>query len=306
LNFFQRGISLPLLKIIFMWQALAFISALFSALAAVFEKKALFRLEPLTFSFLLSAFTFVLTIPFLFFVDIESVALSAVLILYVKSILGAAAFLLVMHGIQKNELSNSLPLLALTPGVVALAAFFILGEEIGIRGIIGMLLLLSGTYFLQLEKDGNWRSPFLFLRRNKAQWYIIGAILLFSTTTILDKTLLKSFKLQPEAFLPLQQLFLSFNFLLLLLRKVERNSLGRSLRQCWKLILVVAIFAVVYRYSHILAIKVGPVALVLSIKRISIFFAALFGGHYFREQDVLRRSVAVLVMVTGAVLVILS
>lgn len=290
-----------------MWQALALLSALFSATAAVFEKKALFRMEPLGFSFLLSVLTFVLTIPFLFFVDLSSLRLPAMFILYMKTVLGAAAFLLVMHGIQKNELSNSLPLLALTPGVVALAAFLILGEAIGARGLIGMVLMLTGTYFLQLEKDGNWMSPFIFLRKNKTQWYIIGAILLFSTTTILDKTLLRDFKLQPEAFLPFQQLFLSLNFLILiLLQKIEMTSLGGSFKQGWKLILAVAIFAVIYRYSHILAMKTGPVALVLSIKRSSVFFAAVIGGQYFREQDVLRRSLAVLIMVAGAIFVILS
>jgi drug/metabolite transporter (DMT)-like permease len=223
-------------------------------------------MDALVFSFLLSVLTFLLTIPFLFFVDFSSVSIPAVFILYGKTILGAAAFLLVMHGIQKNELSNSLPLLALTPAVVALAAFFILGEAIGIRGFFGMALLLCGTYFLQLEKNGTWKSPFLFLKRNKAQWYIIGAILLFSTTTILDKTLLRDFKLQPEAFLPLQQLFLSLNFLLFILfRRVEMKGLGTAFKQGWKLILLVAVFAVVYRYSHILAMKAGPVALVLSI-----------------------------------------
>jgi drug/metabolite transporter (DMT)-like permease len=208
---------------------------------------------------------------------------------------------------QKNELSNSLPLLALTPGVVAVAAFILLGESLGFYGITGMILLLAGTYFLQLEKDGNWLSPFLFVKRNRAQWYIIGAILLFTTTTILDKTLLKHFKLQPEAFLPIQQFYFTLIFLLVyLLRKSSPNSLVEPLRKEWRIFVAVAVFAIIYRYSHILAIKAGPVALVLSVKRTSVFFATLAGGHYFREQNLVRRSLAVAVMVTGAVFVILA
>jgi uncharacterized membrane protein len=289
-----------------MWQTLAILSALFSALAAIFEKKALFKIEPLGFSFVLSAFTLVLTLPFLYFVDFNTIRLDAIAVLYLKSILGAAAFLLVMYGIKKNELSNSLPLLVLTPGVVAVAAFFLLSEEIGLYGILGMVLLLSGTYFLQLEKGGNWLSPFLFVKRNKAQWYIIGAILLFSTTSILDKTILKNYKLQPEAFLTIQQLFFTFNFLLVFLfRKSDRQTLKSQFKQTWKIIFAVAIFAVIYRYSHILAIKSGSVALVLSIKRTSVFFAAVFGGSYFKEHNLLRRSFAAVIMVAGAIVVIL-
>lgn len=288
-----------------MWQTLAITSALFSALAAVFEKKALFKIEPLGFSLILSSVTFVFTLPFFFLVDFDKIALDALFMLYLKSVLGATAFLLVMYGIKNNELSNSLPLLVLTPGVVAVAAFFLLGEEIGQYGILGMLLLLSGTYFLQLEKGGNWLSPLLFVKRNKAQWYIIAAIILFSTTSILDKTILKNYKLQPEAFLPIQQLFFTINFLLVFLfRKGNKSTLKTQFKQTWKLILAVAVFAVIYRYSHILAIKAGSVALVLSIKRTSVFFAAVFGGRYFREQNLLQRSVAVAVMVIGAIIVI--
>lgn len=289
-----------------MWQLLAITSALFSALAAIFEKKALFKIDPLNFSLVLSAFTFVLTLPFFYFVNFTEISITAISVLYLKSVLGAAAFLLVMYGIKNNELSNSLPLLVLTPGVVAIAAFFLLSEKIGVYGIVGMLLLLTGTYFLQLEKGGNWLSPFLFVQRNKAQWYIIGAIILFSTTSILDKTILKSYKLQPEAFLPIQQLFFTINFLLIFLfRKADTKVLKAQMKQTWILIVAVAVFAVVYRYSHILAIKSGSVALVLSIKRTSVFFAAVFGGHYFKEHNLLQRSLAVVVMLVGAIVLIL-
>lgn len=289
-----------------MWEILAIISALFSGLAAVFEKKALFRMDPLGFSLLLSALTFLFTFPFLFFVSAGSVTTVAVLLLFLKSLLGAAAFLLVMHGIQKNELSNSLPLLSLTPAVVAVLAFFLLGEKIGLYGIAGMLLLLAGTYFLQLEKGGDWRSPFLFVKRNRAQGYILAAILLFSATTLLDKTILKNYELPPEAFLPIQQLFFTLIFLLVFLSGKGRfNTVRRQFKLSWKIILLVAVFAVIYRYSHILALKAGPIALVLAIKRTSVFFATVIGGHYFREHNVLTRSLAVIAMVAGAVIIIL-
>lgn len=290
-----------------MWQLLAITSALFSAAAAVFEKKALFKNDALTFSLMVSAITFVFTAPFFFFVDIEMIPSSAVFVLLIKSLLGSAAFLLVMNGLKHNELSNSLPLLVFTPAIVAVIAFFLLGEAISGIEIGGMVLLLAGTYFLQLDKEGSWLSPFQFVKRNKAQWYILGAIALFSTTSILDKTLLKGFNLPPEAFLPLQQLFYTFFFLVaFLLRKGSHKSLKREFSETWKLVLAVAVFAVIYRYSHILAVKAGSVALVLSIKRTSVFFATIFGGRYFKEHNIARRSVAVLVMVIGTVIIILS
>jgi uncharacterized membrane protein len=290
-----------------MWQVFAFVSALFSASAAILEKKALFKMDALSFSLVLSIITFVFTLPFFMAVDFSTVRLDAVGVLYIKSILGAGAFLLVMFGIKNNELSNSLPLLVLTPAVVAVAAYFLLGEHIGPYETGGMILLLVGTYFLQLDKKGNWKSPFLFVKRNKAQWYILGAILLFSITTILDKTILKNFKLQPEAFLPIQQLFFSINFLIMyFLRKKSKEEIYSEVKRNLWIIVLIGLCAVIYRYAHILALKAGSVALVLSIKRTSVFFATVIGGTLFKEQNVFRRSVAVVIMIAGAVVLIVS
>lgn len=288
-----------------MWQSLAIISALFSALAAIFEKKALFKSSPLTFSLLLSVVTFLLTLPFLFFIDFTALQATTLFVLYGKSILGALAFFLVMHGLKKLEISSSLPLLALTPAVVAIFAFFLLNESLNLVDIAGMTLLLLGTYYLQLKKGEELLSPFKTAFKNKAYIYLCGAILLFTTTTLLDKTLLKTYKLQPEAFIPIQQLFFTVNFAILFaFNRKERSEIKGAFRNTWKLIIAIAAFAVIYRYSHILAIKAGSVALVLSIKRTSVFFATVFGGQYFKEHNLVRKSFATLIMIVGAIIII--
>lgn len=290
-----------------MWQLLALTSALFSALAAVFEKKALFKIDPLEFSLVLSAVTMILTLPFLFFVDPTTLEAGSLAVLFGKSVLGAFAFLMVMNGLKRLDISNSLPLLVLTPGLVAVFAFILLNESLSLFDIAGMVLLLAGTYLLQLKKGHSLLEPFRFVQQNKAYLYIIGAILLFTTTSILDKALLSKFRLQPEAFLPLQQLFYTLIFVMFFLfRKKKTDDIKSQLQCTWKWILLVAVFAVIYRYSHILAVKGGPVALVLSIKRTSVFFATVIGGTLFLESNLLKRSIAVLIMIAGAVLIIIS
>ncbi|PIE88297.1 MAG: hypothetical protein CSA04_02670 [Bacteroidetes bacterium] len=282
------------------------ISALGSATAAIFEKKALLKNDAQSFSLMVSAITAVFTLPFLFFVHLPSLSFTAIGLLFLKSLLGATAFLWVMKGLKENDISNALPLLVFTPAIVALLAFFLLDEKISPTEIGGMTLLLLGTYLLQLENK-EWLSPFYFLRRHRSQWYLIGAILLFSTTSILDKTLLKGYKLPPEAFLPLQQLFYTLIFLtVFMLRGKKGKPLRKQFGETQKLLIAVAILTLLYRYSHILAVKTGAVALVLSIKRTSVFFAALLGGRYFREKHLARRSLATLIMVVGAIVILLS
>lgn len=292
-----------------MWFIPAIISAVFSAAAAITEKKTLQQESALDFSLLLSLFAALLSLPFLLKVNWTALDPAAVLILSGKALLGAVSFLFVMRALKDLAISSALPLLTLTPGAVALAAFLVLGENLSLPEITGMLLLLAGTYVLQLEGRQSVLEPFRFLRKSRVYLFVFGAVLIFTVTSVLDKALLSRFKVQPELFLPLQNalFFLYFSIFALIKRRRKGSvPLGSALRRSWKGIVLVALFTVVYRYSHILAVKAGAVALALSVKRISVFMATVAGGRYFREEGLLRKSIATAVMVGGGVLIILK
>ena len=109
------------------WFAVALISALLSAFAAITLKQVLFNLSALEFSFLLSIANLVFSIPFFFFIDYDTINILNLSILLAKSVIGVAAFLCVMIALKNLEISNALPLLAPTPGFVAVFAFLLLG-----------------------------------------------------------------------------------------------------------------------------------------------------------------------------------
>ena len=295
-----------------MWFIPAFLSAAFSASAAVTEKKTLLREHPLLFSLLLSLFGVLLSLPFLALVRWSAVRPEAVLLLAGKALLGAGSFLCVMYALKHLEISSALPLLTLTPGVVAVGAFVLLGESLTPYEIAGLVLLLCGIYLLQLRQGQRILDPFRFMRLSRAYLFVFGAILIFSVTSILDKTLLSRYKLPPEFFLPFQNgcFAIYFGVFLFLANwrrrgKGEKLRLRDGLRRSWRGILLVALFTLVYRYSHILAVKAGPVALVLAVKRTSVFMATVAGGRYFRDEGLVRKSVATAVMVAGAILILL-
>jgi len=286
------------------WYLLALISAFFSATAAIYEKKALFKEKAIGFSTLFAIFNLLLAIPFFFFINFELVTSSALLVLFFKSILGGAAFICVMQAIKNLELSAALPLLVITPGLVALGAFFILGETLTQIEILGVFLLLIGTYTLQLKPKQKLLGPFKTFFKNKAYFYIITALILFTTTSILDKAILKNFKLPVNAFMGFQHLFLAIIFIIFIISTKKTSELKHSLKFSWTIILTISIFTIIYRYTQISAVKIAPVALVLSIKRISVFFAVLIGGKLFHEHNLLIRTIATGIMVMGAVLII--
>ncbi len=288
------------------WYLLALTSAALSAAAAVYEKKTLFNLGALEFSFLLAIANLVLSIPFFFASDFNLISLTSLGVLYFKTILGSLAFLCIMIAIKNLEISGSLPLIALTPGFVAVFAFVLLGESLSIYEISGIVLLILGTYILDMNGNNKLLKPFTILFKSGYHKYILFALLLFTTTSILDKVLLKNFKLPPYSFLAFQHLFLCVNFLLIVLfsKRKPLEIIKGTPRKYWTLILAVSVMTIGYRLTQIEAVKIANVALVLSVKRMSVFFAAIIGGKMFKEHKLLQRGIATLIILAGAIFIL--
>lgn len=287
------------------WFILGFISAIFSAAAAITQKKVLFKMSALEFSFVVSIFNMILSLPFFFFIDYSTLSTAGIFVLLFKSILGSLAFLCVMLAIKNLEISGALPLMVLTPGLVAFFVFLLIGESLGNYEILGMLLLLVGTYILEMKTGQKVLAPFTVFYKSKFHHYILAALLLFTTTSILDKVLLNQFKVTPYAFMGFQQLFFGIIFFLFVLHKKEKpieifRKFDKSIL-LW--VVLIAFLTIGYRYTQIEAIKIAPVALVLSVKRISVFIAAVVGGKIFKEHDLLKKAIATAIMVIGALMI---
>ena len=286
------------------WFYLAFTSAILSAVAAILQKKVLFTFDALEFSFLLSLFNSFLVLFFINNISITGTNETGLLILYFKTILGAGAFWFVMLAIKNMEISGALPLMVLTPALIAIFSFLFIGESIENIEIFGMALLLVGTYLLEIKKGESALNPIKIFYQSKYHHFIIYAIILFTISSIIDKVLLKEYKLQPLTFVFFQQIFLTINFMIFLL--FQKKNLIKVIKKInssnviW--ILLISVATLGYRYTQIEAIKIAPVALVLSIKRTSVFFASVIGGKIFSENLILKKGVAIIIMLIGAYL----
>jgi len=287
------------------WFTLALISALLSAVASILEKKTLFTYDALEFSFILSAFNLLFSVPFFFYIDYSSVTAVSLIVLFFKSIMGVLAFWSVMLALKNLEISGALPLMVLTPGLVALFAFIFLGESLAGLEIVGMLLLLSGTYILEMKVEESLVHPLKVFINSKSHHFIIFALLLFTVTSLLDKALLSRFKMTPYTFMAFQQLFFAVIFLVIYSIKTKSLKLDKpKFVLNWHIIAFIGIITIGYRYTQIEAVKIAPVALVLSVKRISVFIAAIGGGRIFREQSLLRKTIATIILIAGAIMIL--
>jgi drug/metabolite transporter (DMT)-like permease len=290
------------------WFVIAFISATLSAASTLVEKKSLFSLGALEFSYILSIVVLILSFPFFLDISYSSITSESLIILFAKTILGTFAFFFVMTVIKNLEISEALPLMILTPGFIAVFAYITIGDSLTTQEVFGIILLLIGTYILETSNRKNIFEPFLVLIKSSNHRFVIAAILLFTITSILDRVLLTDLKMSAFSFIAFQHLFLALNFTIFFLIVKKRFNFKFSpnvkANQIWLWIIAAAVLTVGYRYTQVEAIKLAPVALVLSVKRISVFFSTLIGGKIFKEKNLLRKAAATAIMVAGAVMLV--
>ena len=289
------------------WYWLALSSALLSAFAAILQKKALNEINALNFTVIVSVFVALFSTFLIGKVDLSVSGSYSILVLFGKSIINATAFLCIMIALKNLEISRALPVLAASPMAVALLAFILLGESLSLTEVLGMVLIVLGTYILELKKNENIIAPFRVFVESKYHRIILIALGLMSLSAILDKLLLTSFKLPPLTFLVMQNyffliIFLLYRFLSGLKNRNEKLFKGVS-KNILIIIVLIAIATIGYRWTQIEATKLGPVGLVIAVKRLSVLFAVLIGAKLFKEENYLRKVLATLTIVAGALLI---
>ena len=288
------------------WFFIALISSFFSAFAAIAQKKVLFNRSPLEFSFLLAIVNLVFSLPFFFAVDYTTINSSNMSILFAKSLIGVAAFLCVMTALKNLQISNALPLLALTPGFVAIFAFFLLGESLKATEIIGLLSLITGTYILESKNLGEILFPLRVFFRSKYHRYVLAALLLFTASSIMDKMLLVKMNLSPISLTAFQHLFFAFIFAAVYIsfKKNREKILPNFKKKDILWIVLISLLTIGYRYTQVVSISLASVALTLAVKRTSVLWATIIGGKIFKDSNLLKKIIAVSFILLGAILIL--
>ncbi|MDY0082913.1 MAG: EamA family transporter [Ignavibacteriaceae bacterium] len=288
------------------WFLIALLSSFLSAYAAITQKKVLFDLNPVEFSFHLAVVNLVLSIPFFFFINYDTITSYNLFILFIKSVIGVLAFLCVMTALKNLQISNALPLLALTPGLVAVFAFLLLGESLSSFEIIGLISLIVGTYILESKSLKEILFPLSVFFKSKYHRYILAALLLFTASSVMDKLLLVKLDFTPVSLTAFQHLYYAVLFLIIFLISERKFEFKRLLpnRKDYLWIALISVLTLGYRFTQVVSISMSSVALTLAVKRTSVLWATIIGGKIFKDSNMLKKVIAVLFILLGAILIL--
>jgi len=213
------------------------------------------------------------------------------------------AIILYTKALKTSPISLTMPFLALTPLFIILVSYVILGEKVSVTGGIGIFLIATGSYTLNIHKARqSVLGPVKAIFREKGSMMMIGVALIFSVTSSLGKMAITNSS--PVFFGSFYFILLTVFFTPIALHK-NRGRLTITRKD------IVPLGAIGITYSfmimfHMLAMSMTNVAYMISVKRTSLLFSILYGHLLFKEEKIAEKAIGGTIMLVGFLLIILS
>ena len=201
-----------------------------------------------------------------------------------------------MNAIKVSPLSLTLPFLAFTPVFIILTGWIFLGEKLNSIGLLGILLIFTGSYCLNLTHiKAGFFAPFRAVIREPGSMLMLLVSLIYSVTAVIGKIgILHSnpYFFAITYFTALTIIMVSFAPLV---PGIETKSFVRI---PLKGISLGATHAVMI-FSHVLAISQIQAAYMISLKRTSLLFGIFYGAWWFKENRIGERLFGAIIMIIG-------
>jgi uncharacterized membrane protein len=207
--------------------------------------------------------------------------------------------------LKQNLISKILPLTAFSGIFTYIFGLILLTESIRTIPLIGLLAIVICAYILNADQaKEDLLKPFklIFLKRESLIYLV--AIMLGSLTSVLDKWALGNTSPNSPTFtLLIEQLIMSVMLGVYMVKK-EGKTWAMEMKKNFGVLFLNSTtnllvgFSLFYAYSF-----GGPVALIVSVKRIQIFLVLLMGYLFFKDKPTKHVWIATAIMILGVLMI---
>lgn len=283
-----------------LWLLLAGLTAIFESLKEVSSKHNLKNIDEYVVSWAIRIFALPFLLPLLFFIEIPVLNESFWIALIFGSALNLVATIVYMKAIKSSDLSITIPMVTFTPLFLLLTSPLIIGEFTNIYGIIGIVLIVLGSYMLNIKQRKNgYLAPFRALLSEPGPKLMLIVALIWSITSNIDKIGVGN----SSPIFWVIAINVTLATLMFPIMVYKSKNCKKILQKDYKILLPVGLFSALSLIFHMTAITLTLVAYVISIKRLNIVLSILFGHFLFKEENVKERLVGAVIMVVGVIII---
>jgi len=211
--------------------------------------------------------------------------------------------ILYTKALKISPISLTMPFLALTPLFLILTSYLIVGEKVSLTGSIGILLIASGSYTLNINKaKDSLIAPVKAIFKEKGSVMMIIVAFIFSLTSSLGKMAIENSS--PVFFGSFYFLLITFLFTPIAMAK-NKTKIAITKKDIITLIPIGITYSLMI-ICHMYAMSLTKVAYMISVKRTSLLFSIFYGFLLFKEEKIRERALGGIIMFAGFVLIVLS
>ncbi len=283
------------------WVGFALVAAVCLGITEFLTKRAYDHFDAWTLSWARNIFALPIFYILLVFDGIPQVKSEFWPLLLIAAVLELIVGITFFFAIKLTPLSLVLPFTTLGTIFIIMGAYFINHEPLKAIYFLAFPLILLGAFFIQEKRTINWKQ----LRNHKSELGIaimIFTMMLFGISMPVGDRLASA----SSTFFFLAVNFTIFVILLTPIFLIKTSTtLKKFKKHGWQLLAVGCINGI-FLGSLWLAFANGPAGPVSAINNLSILVAILLAGTLLREKGILRRTLASLLMITGATLAVLG
>ena len=278
------------------WLILGIFTAFFEAIKDVFSKQNLKKSDEYVVAWSLAFFSVIFLTPWVIYTGIPALNSQFWFSLLIGGSINAVTTLLYIKAIKVSDLSLTVPLVALTPLFMLLTSPLIVGEYPNFFDYIGILLIVAGSYLLNIkEKSQGYLAPFKALLNEPGPKFMLIVAFLWSITSNFDKIGVKN----SSPIFWLFSLFGTMSILLLPILLHKTPNPGTKILKQLPMLATMGFFNAIGVLCQMQALTLTLVVQVIAIKRTSVLMGVLFGHFIFKEKDIQQRLLGAGIMILG-------
>ena len=278
------------------WLFLSFFAAIFEGIKYLYAKKLTKNFDEFLLGLSVSLAVVICLAPFVIFNGVPDLGDRFFISLIITGTINAITLVLILKALKTTDLSLVVPILSLSPVFLLLTSPVIVGEIPSLSGLIGVLVVLSGTYVLNFKNGINFQ-PFLQIIRNKGQRMIVVVTILWAISSNFYKIGMQNSS--PLFFILALNIFISI-FLLPINLKKKRFLI---IKNNWKILLPLGVLSAGTAIFQWNAVNLNLIVYVLSIKRLSIVISILGAYIFFKEKNSIQRIIATVIILIGVLVI---
>jgi transporter family protein len=284
------------------WFYLALASAVLWGVMALLQKNASQGEHAIQFTVTSSLIAAILALFVFPFVHLPTSPFVWLLLVF-SGIVGGLGWYAGAKGFKHLSVSEASPLYNIGTVVAILFAMIFLGEKMTTTQLSGVVLVILGTYVLEL-KGNDLLSPFKKVFGSKKIHFVLLATLLSSALMVFSKYVLNF--VEPTTYM-FTQLVISAIFLLayVFIRHDGFSDIKKGFFVHKTVVILMAALIVVGALFDFYALKLGEVSLYVPVMRTWTLIAVIFGGTFYKEGHIRNRIIATIIMLLGVFIIYL-